>query len=571
MRDRLARVASTRPLRRAAARGASAALLAGVLALPAPATAQELPRDCGFLGGWAAPMYLDGLRIRELAGAADVDPNAAMRGSGRRLACAAGADSAGGLRLRLLPLDALGAYNSAYPRGGIDGLRWAGTGFSGSLRGGVEGRWGVVSAALAPEFAYQRNADFPIIPATVPGWSPFAYRWQTTSIDWPQRFGEEPFLWTGLGESYVRVDAYGAAAGFSNEALRWGPARRNPLLMSGAAPGFPHVFLGTGRPVDIWIGRLSAELVWGHLAESDFFDGEPDNDRRLIAGAVATFQPRGLEGLSVGFIRSYLELLPPDGFGLMDYLREPYGELLTNKPSDGGFGGDNELFAFFARWVLPESGFEVYGEYARDDMWDGWDDLIKEPEHSAALTAGFQKLQPVGSRRVRVAGELTSMNFSETHRSGRNEVIFYTHHSVRQGYTHRGQLLGAPIGPSSDAQSLEADLLGDRWLAGLYIERVRYANDLYWRTFGRRYTYKGHDVEVTGGLRAAWLVPVAGVTVLGDVAWSGRYNRDFIALASTTYTMGFEHNLSVRIGASWTPASGRSGPGGGPASPPARP
>ena len=100
---------------------------------------------------------------------------------------------------------------------------------------------------------------------------------------------------------------------------------------------------------------------------------------------------------------------------------------------------------------------------------------------------------------------------------------------------------------------------------------MRYANDLYGQIHAQRYTYKGHDLELTLGGRGAWQLQRVPITLLADLAWSGRYNRDFIALTGPVHQYGFEHNLSVRIGASWTQASGRSGPGDGPASPPARP
>lgn len=549
---------------------------------PPAAAAQEpsaapspLLAGCTAAGAETAPLYLDRLRMAELQGRLPADPAPVQRSGSRRIRCDAGAPDAGaGPHVRLLPVRAGVEYRSGYPRESLNGLRWAGRGTSFQARAGAEAWWGPFSAAFAPAVAYHENQPFDILEVNRPGSSPLAWYWRPTNIDWPQRFGRESFWWSHPGDSYVRADAWGAAVGVSTETLRWGPARRNPLLMSGAAPGFPHVFIGTSGPADLWIARLSVEAVWGRLAESDFFDLDDSNDDRLLAGFVASLEPRGVPGLELGIIRAYVSTIPPEGMGFFDYITEPYTDLLTNRRG-GTFVSDNELFSFFARWVFPESEAEVYAEFAREDQWDGSNDLILEPDHSAALTAGLQKLVAVRGDehpdRLRVAGEITSMNFPETHRSGRPEAIFYTHSGVRQGYTHRGQLLGAPIGPSSDAQSLELDYLAGRWLAGLYLERVRYANDIYWQAHGRRYTYKGHDVEVTGGLRGAYLLPDFGVELTGSLDWSGRYNRDFIVLTSLNHQTGYERNVSLRLGASWTPASSRSVGGRGPASPPMRP
>ena len=543
---------------------ATAIAIAAVLTtlLPAqPATAQapaEPPLSgCRHLGGWATPLHLDLERLDQLRGRRESSAaDAVSRAGSARLHCAAALDEVGGPRLALVPVDVLLRRNSDYPRPTLDGLLWSGRGIGMLVHGGVTGRWGPFSAALAPTFAYQQNEFFRTLDVTRTGISRYAWYWRPTAIDWPQRFGPDPYWSTHPGESYVRVDYLGAAAGFSTERLRWGPARRNPLLMSGGAPGFPHAFLGTSSPVDIRIGELFVEAVWGHLGESDYFDGTADNDTRLLAGLVGAFEPRWLDGLTLGFIRAYQQTIPPEGFALSQYFTEPYTNLLLNKPRRSASGGDNELFSVFARWVFPESGAEVYGEYARDDQWDGLDDLLKEPEHSAALTVGLQKLVELGAggdRSLRIAAEATTMNFSETQRSRRNEVIFYTHGSVRQGHTHLGQLLGAPIGPSSDAQSLEIDYLATHWVAGAYLERIRFANDIYWQVHADTYTYKGHDLELTGGLRGGYLFPAHGLELVGELAWSGRYNRDFIALTGTLYDTGYEHNLGLSIGASWTP------------------
>src|SRR5690606_11480685 len=137
----------------------------------------------------------------------------------------------------------------------------------------------------------------------------------------------------------------------------------------------PHVFLGTSRPLDVRIGRLEAEAIWGRLAESEHFDTIPDNDTRLFAGLVVAFSP-GSTGLTIGVARSYLRTLPPDGLSLGDQLWGPYTGIRDN-PQDPS-QGDNQLLSAFFRWGLPASGFEVYGEYAREDHWEDGKDLLLE-------------------------------------------------------------------------------------------------------------------------------------------------------------------------------------------------
>ncbi len=53
--------------------------------------------------------------------------------------------------------------------------------------------------------------------------------WYGTSLDMPQRFGADPFWTLSPGQSYLRLDHAGLAAGVSTENMWWGPAVRNSI------------------------------------------------------------------------------------------------------------------------------------------------------------------------------------------------------------------------------------------------------------------------------------------------------------------------------------------------------
>lgn len=455
----------------------------------------------------------------------------------------------------VLPAAGLVELRSDYPHAQQDGLRWASAGLSAGLTAGAAARWGPVTAMLAPVISFHQNEKYDIEPVASPALDPYSSFYHAGVIDLPRRFGTEPAWWAHPGQSFVRVDAWGVGLGVSTENLRWGSALRNPLLMSSAGAGFPHVFLGTSRPLDVRIGRLEAEAIWGRLAESEHFDTIPDNDRRLFAGLVVAFSP-GHTGLTIGVARSYLRTLPPGGLSLGDQLWGPYTGIRDN-PRDPS-QGDNQLLSAFFRWGLPESGFEVYGEYAREDHWEDAKDLLLELDHSRGYTIGLHKLFGDGdaAHRFRVAAEATNLNMTSTWQSGRPGPTFYTHSQIRQGYTHRGQLLGAPIGPGSDAQYVAADYLGRDVLGGLFVERVRYDNDVYYSHFAYPYGYGGHDAELTLGARGGGML--YGVQLVGELAWSRRHNRDFYALR-----MGgpaTETNIGFTLGAAWVPGAARRVP-----------
>lgn len=518
-------------------------------------------QDCWAHWETLAGPYSDIQRSLDLTEHPGVHPAAVAR-AGRSLlqSCTAFsgavADSGKGPRSgpewAILPAGALGQVNTEYPRPSQDGLRWAGRGVSTSAMAGVAGRWGRVSAVLAPVITFQQNDTFTIQLVPTPGLSPYGSYYHAGVIDLPRRFGPDAFWWAHPGQSFLRVDAYGAAAGVSTENLRWGPARRNPLLMSAAGPGFPHAFLGTSDPVNIGIGRFEVEAVWGRLSESAYFDTIPDNDKRLFAGLVVAFSP-GAAGLTLGFARSYLRNLSPEGLDLVDQIFGPYTGIRDNPQEEAQ--GDNQLLSVFFRWVLPKSGFEVYGEYAREDHWEDARDLNMELDHSRAYTVGLERIffRENSPHRFRVAAEATNLNMSQTWQSGRGGVTFYTHSQIRQGYTHRGQLLGAPIGPGSDAQYVAVDYLGRERLAGLFVERIRYDNDTYYRQFAFLRGFRGHDTELTLGLRAGGML--RGIQLVGELSTSSRYNRDFVGIEAG---VAHDTNIGVSLGAAWVPGAGRS-------------
>jgi hypothetical protein len=459
--------------------------------------------------------------------------------------------------VRLLAPELLLVGNSAYPRDWNDGVLWAGRGMNAALTAGAQFRWGPLSAAIAPVAAWQSNADFDTRLRPDTARSQFANAW-SGNIDAPQRFGTGAFTLIDPGQSHARIDARGFGAGISTENIRWGPARRNPLVLSGTSAGFTHVFVETGRPVDIWIGDLEFQLFWGRLDESEYFDNEPDNNHRLLAGLLVALQPAPLDGLTVGAGRMQaITWWPELSFG--DLVLGPYRGVAENP---GGRTGDNQLITAFFRWATAPAGIEAYGEWAREDHWDGWTGLLRNLDASHAWTLGLQKVTRRGDDALRLSAEVTHLSdalpIRFAARSG--AVRFYTHSSVVQGHTHRGQLLGAPIGTGAEALFFGADYFWHGGRTGLSIERVRYDDDVYNEQFASYFGAGARDTEVS--LRAGHLAGFGAFSLDATAGWSLRYNRNLLGLSEIRQTGSGEyrrdHNWSLRLGARWTPQeSGR--------------
>jgi hypothetical protein len=75
---------------------------------------------------------------------------------------------------------------------------------------------------------------------------------------------------------------------------------------------------------------------------------------------------------------------------------------------------------------------------------------------------------------------------------------------VIQGYTNKGQVLGASIGPGASSQWLAVDYLGPGWRVGGYFGRIRWNQDVHNHAGFPIYVgYCNHDVSLYPGVRGA--------------------------------------------------------------------
>jgi hypothetical protein len=463
------------------------------------------------------------LRAAQLTGVAPLQSLTIRRPSLERKVrlCGYAADADDLPSIELLPVRVRTLYNSAYPLNVNTGPVWAGVGVSTTLEAGAELRLGPLHAAFYPVLAFQQNRSFLTRQLDGRGVSPFRYA-GSPGIDWPQRHGDDAFWTVHPGQSVIRVEGWGLTAGVSTENLWIGPAQRAALMLSSSAPGFPHVFLSTARPLRSPVGSLEAQFFWGRLSESDWFDNVPENDHNLLVGTTLAWQPSFLPGLFLGAHRSFIVTWDqPEWTTPLDYIINPYLDLRGNPP------GDNKLMSVFGRWVLPASEFEVYGEWAREDGWGAWVDLLREADHSQAFMLGLQKLTVAGSTTLRWWGELANLQHSLVVRGGRGTQTLYVHGELMQGYTHRGQLLGAWIGPGSRSQILGVDVHYGGRTTGAAIERVRFDSDAYYNQWARFYGETGHDASI-----ALWLKHNQslgrGLLFAANASIARRQNRNFV-------------------------------------------
>lgn len=372
-------------------------------------------------------------------------------------------------------------WQSLEPGGQHDGPVWQGRGFTTDFSTGFFVQYGFLSASIHPHLLFNQNRSFERSPYP-PNSNRSNFAYPLGNIDWPQRFGDDPFWTLDLGNSYIRADYKGWATGISNELMRWGPARQNALLLDSNAPGFRHFFVGTSEPKDIYFGHLETKLFWGKLIESDYFDNNPANDERYITGLNLSITPKPTPGLTLGINRIFYETIPLEGIPVGDLLKVFEGFTKVNFTSDTNLGGNDQadqLLSLFGRWTFPKSGLEIYGEWARTDHSWNWRDFLTEPEHSRAYTGGLQKTFELNNNQIlSINAELTQLEASKTGAiRGSGFPSFYFHGRSQQGYSNRGQLLGAAIGPSSNSQYLGGSLYFGKGKVKVFAQRVAQNND----------------------------------------------------------------------------------------------
>ena len=438
-------------------------------------------------------------------------------------------DRSGSFQWNLVRPEVRTIYNSAFPYGSNDGPIWAGRGLTTAVQAGVLARYGSLSVTFAPIWFRAENAPFDLMPNGRTGRLVFADGRYPTTIDLPQRFGNDPYSRLDAGESTVRLDLPLLTAGVSTAVQHWGPAIEYPLVLGSNAPGFLHGWIGTSTPLNLGIGRLHARVVWGRLEQSEYSSVRGAASRRFMSGVVSAFAPRGLPGLEIGGARFFHTSWPADGLS-WDNFAQPLEALFKTSLEDQEDGPDpksdagNQLLSVFGRWVFPASGFELYGEYGREDHSWNMRDLILEPDHNSAYMLGFWKAwQREGRRFVAVRGEVLDAQRSHLSRV-RYQTPFFRHGQTRQGHTQRGQTLGAPAAFGGAGAILAADVYHERGRWTLSWRReMRQDRDVSQATG----TSDDEGLDVVHALGAEALFFLERFDVTGGLEGAYELNRNF--------------------------------------------
>ena len=89
-------------------------------------------------------------------------------------------------------------------------------------------------------------------------------------------------------------------------------------------------------------------------------------------------------------------------------------EHLANPGEADSSSRRDQLLSLFGRWIFPESGFEVYAEWAHIELPRSVRDLLLAPQHTQGYTLGLQWARPAGRGEAvfRLQAELSNLEQS---------------------------------------------------------------------------------------------------------------------------------------------------------------
>lgn len=416
----------------------------------------------------------------------------------------------------LLPINLQTQINTSHNYGWNDGPVIPAKGLQTYVSAGFFAKFGILSIQLQPEFVYAANTDFdtfnknhdPVILAR--------YYDIYNNVDLPVRFGNSAYTKAYWGQSSIRLSYKSVSIGLSAENLWWGPGIRNSLLMSNSAPGFKHLTFNTTRPIKTAIGSFEGQLIAGRLEGSGYnpldsgktYFGQnlyvpKPNDWRYLSGFVITWQPKWVSGLFLGLARS-AQVYHNNLNGIKSYL--PFFSPFKTNVADQAVNRRDEYSSVFARWLWPQEHAEVYFEYGINNNTNSVLNSILEPQDARAYIFGFRKMLPFNkSRNENILISFEATQLAETnYKKTLSGVEWYVNPYIRQGYTNKGQNLGAGIGPGANLQTLDISWVKGLKKIGLQFERYLHNDDFYYYAFNDSQDIRRHWVDLSLSLTGEW-------------------------------------------------------------------
>jgi hypothetical protein len=313
--------------------------------------------------------------------------------------------------------------------------------------------------------------------------------------------------------------------------------------MSNTAPGFAHLTFNTTAPVISGIGTFEWQLISGRLKGSGIlpadtgrtFNGQtlyvpkPDDDRYLN-GMIITWQPKWTKGLHLGFSRVFNQYYDDVASSFDGYL-PVLGAFFKGKTTNEDQKKRDQMLSVFLRMVLPKEKAEVYVEFARNDHSQNSRDLLLAPGHASGFIIGGRKIFETQKNKRNFELGIEVMNLQQSLSSQvREEPAWYEHHQVVHGYTNRGQIIGAGIGPASNSQTINLNWIKGINNFGVTLERVEWNSEFYYNAFSSSRNFGSQWVDASINVHKNWLskrfMYTANLTFIRSLNYQWRHEFD---------------------------------------------
>ena len=337
------------------------------------------------------------------------------------------------------------SYNTKAPYGQNDGALWQGKGYNTSLTAGARLEAYGLELTLKPQISWSQNLSFDFMPGVYG--SEYSYFWKG-NIDLVQRYGDSSFWTFDWGDIEIRYTWKKLTTGIGFQSPWLGPAFLNPMLGSNNAGTYPKFDIGLRKikiymPYTNWyLGEIEGRAWLGYLTESDYFDNDSTNDHRQLTGFSVAYSPSILPELTLSINKISIARWNEKS---AKYLNPLYD---SNEVED-------QKASFGADLLFPAVGFEVYGEFGVDDYNAKG---FANPFHTAIYTVGakkelsfFRRFQKFNIK-PEIIFEWNNFEMSQDFQLQWNYMGYYSHSLIAQGYTQRGQILGAGSGYFGNSQ-----------------------------------------------------------------------------------------------------------------------
>ena len=413
-------------------------------------------------------------------------------------------------KIKILPIDYNIEFNSHHPYNRNNGSMIPNRGYQHIISAGIYAEIGPLSIQLKPEYLYSENKDFEGFGEGPNGHYPVIWvkRYKLwNKIDMPERFGKQSINKTLIGQSSIRLNFKGLSLGLSNENIWWGPSIRNSIMMSNHARGFKHITFNTIKPLKTKIGNFEWQVISGRLESSGYLPANSDfqfsgtniyvpkinqlgesDDWRYLQGYSITYSPKWVSGLSLGFIR-WVQAYSALYRGKYEWMEgnptwfPAFQNLFRKNDTYENYEAQsNQAAGVFLRWLWKDSNAEIYVDYHHNDSKQNIRDLLMDSDHSRAVTVGLQKVFLIGSDNFLFSWEWTQMEQTAS-RLLRNAGSWYEHSWTYDGYTNKGEVLGAGIGPGSNSHYFALNRIRDTEKLAIALEIIDQDNDFYHEAF----------------------------------------------------------------------------------------